>query len=212
VTDFAIDPELVVWSADQGARDQHPLVVVMHGRGSDERDLASLFPQLPAGFVYASVRAPHSFGPGFAWFDDAVEPHGDPRLASADTMADAVLAWLRRLPWRPTTVGTLGFSQGGAMATHLLRQGHGIVSFAVNMSGFVVGGAHPADAALASVRPHAYWGRGAVDPLFTPELVHRAESWLPMHTKLTSAVYPGLGHAVSDEMLRDVAAFLRARR
>ncbi len=115
-------------------------------------------------------------------------------------MADAVLAWLRRLPWRPTTVGTLGFSQGGALATHLLRQGHGIVSFAVNMSGF------------ATARPPAYWGRGAVDPFFTPELIHRAEQWLPHHTSLTGAVYPGLGHSVSDEMLRDVAEFLRARR
>jgi len=212
MADIVIDPELVVWSADAGARDQHPLVVVMHGRGSDERDLAGLFPMLPSGFVYASLRAPHGFGPGFAWFDDAAEEPGNPRRESADAMADAVLAWVRHLPWRPTTVGTLGFSQGGAMATHLLRQGHGIVSFAVNMSGFVVGGVHPADAALATERPPLYWGRGSLDPFFTPELVRRAEDWLPRHTSLTEAVYPGLGHSVSDEMLRDVAAFLSARR
>jgi len=212
VADIAIDPELVIWSCEPEARDQHPLVVVMHGRGSDERDLASLFPLLPSGFTYASVRAPHHFGPAYAWFDDSVEPPGDPRMASADDVAHAVLVWMRHLPWRPTTVGTLGFSQGGALATHLLRQGHGIVSFAVNMSGFVVGGSHPADAALATARPPAYWGRGAVDPLFTPELIHRAEQWLPHHTTLTGAVYPGLGHSVSDEMLRDVAEFLRARR
>lgn len=209
---IAIDPELVVWSCEPEARDQHPLVIVMHGRGSDERDLASLFPLLPADFAYASLRAPFGFGPGFAWFDDAIEQPGAPRLTSADTMADAVLAWLRRLPWRPTAVGALGFSQGGAMATHLLRQGHGIVSFAVNMSGFVVGGEHPADAALARERPPVYWGRGSVDPFFSPELVRRAEEWLPLHTTLTEAVYPGLAHSVSEEMLRDVGDFLRARR
>src|SRR5690606_2359649 len=62
VAELAIDPELVVWSAEPEARDQHPLVVVMHGRGSDERDLASLFPLLPSGFVYASLRAPFTFG------------------------------------------------------------------------------------------------------------------------------------------------------
>lgn len=206
-----IDPDLVVWSAEEAARDQHPLVIVMHGRGADERDLAGLFTLLPAGFVYASLRAPLASGPGFAWFDDTVEEPGNPRLASADAMTDAVLAWLRHLPWRPTAVGALGFSQGGAMATHLLRQGHGIVSFAINMSGFVVGGEHPADAALASARPPVYWGRGSVDPFFFPELVHRAESWLSRHTLLESAMYPGLGHSVSDEMLRDVVDFLRAR-
>lgn len=212
MAELAIDPDLVVWSAEPEARDQHPLVVVMHGRGSDERDLASLFPLLPSGFVYASLRAPFTFGPGFAWFDDTVELPGSPRLNSADAMADAVLAWLRHLPWRPTRVGALGFSQGGAMATHLLRQGHGIVSFAVNMSGFTVGGVHPADAALARERPPAYWGRGSVDPFFSPELVRRAEEWLPRHTTLTEAVYPGLAHSVSEEMLRDVGDFLRARR
>src|SRR5690606_13058927 len=74
VADIAIDPELVVWSTEPEGRDQHPLVIVMHGRGSDERDLASLFTLLPSGFTSASLRAPHDYGPGFAWFDDAVEP------------------------------------------------------------------------------------------------------------------------------------------
>lgn len=212
VTELSIDPDLVVWSAEPAARAGRPLVIVLHGRGSDERDLASLFPLLPGGFVYASLRAPHAFGPGFAWFDDAVETPGDPRPASADAMTDAVLTWLRHLPWHPTSVGALGFSQGGAMAVHLLRQGHGIVGFAVNMSGFVIGGAHPADAALARELPPVYWGRGSVDAFFTPELIHRADAWLPFHTTLTSAVYPGLGHSVSEEMLRDVCEFLDARR
>ena len=211
VTELSIDPNLVVWSAEPAARAGRPLVIVMHGRGSDERDLASLFPLLPSGFLYASLRAPHTFGPGFAWFDDTWETPGDPLATSADTMADAVLTWLRRLPWHPTSVGALGFSQGGSMATHLLRQGRGIVGFAINMAGFVTGGVHPADAALSRERPPAYWGRGAVDPLFTHELIHRADAWLPFHTTLTSAVYPGLGHAVSDEMLGDVSAFLDAQ-
>lgn len=212
MTQLSIDPDLVVWSTEPRARDQHPLVILMHGRGSDERDLAALFPLLPAGFVYASLRAPHRYGNGYAWFDDNVEIPGDPRMTSADDAADAVLAWMRHLPWRPTAVGALGFSQGGSLATHLLRQGHGIVSFAVNLAGFVVGGKHPSDAALASERPPAYWGRGALDDLFTPALLARAEPWLPLHTTLTSAVYPNLGHSVSGEMLRDVVDFLDARR
>ena len=123
-----------------------------------------------------------------------------------------MLAWLRGLHLVPPLVGALGFSQGGAMATHLLRRGGGEVRFAVNMSGFVVSGAQRGDASLATTRPPAYWGRGSVDPLFTPDLVHRADAWLPFHTTLTSAVYPGLGHSVSDEMLRDVCAFLDAQR
>ncbi len=212
VSQLTIDPTRVVWSAEPEARDQHPLVIVMHGRGSDERDLASLFPLLPPGFVYASLRAPYDFGPGFAWFDDAVETPGDPRMSSADEMSDAVLTWLRHLPWKPTKVGALGFSQGGAMATHLLRQGHGIVSFAVNLAGFVVSGVHPSDAALRRELPPLFWGRGSVDPFFLPPLIARCDAWLPHHTSLTRAIYPGLGHSVSDEELRDVESFLLAQR
>ena len=211
MSEMTIDPETVVWSVEPDARRQHPLVIVMHGRGSDEQDLASLFPLLPAGFVYASLRAPHRMGEGFAWFDDAVETPGDPRMSSADAAADAVLTWMRHLPWQPTRVGALGFSQGGAMATHLLRQGHGIVSFAVNLAGFTISGTHPADAALASERPPLFWGRGSIDPYFTPALVARCDEWMPQHATLTTAVYPGLGHSVSEEMLADVDRFLRAR-
>ena len=213
MTSLSIDPDLVVWSADAEARHQHPLVIVLHGRGSDERDLAGLFPLLPPGFVYASLRGPHRYGPGFAWFDDEVETPGDPRIESADRIAEAVLTWLRQLPWHPTTVGALGFSQGGAVASHLLRHGHGIVSYAVNMSGFAVGGEHPADAALAAERPPLYWGRGSLDPFFVDDhFTHRVEQRLAALTALQTAVYPGVGHSVSDGMLRDVGEFLAARR
>ncbi|TXK19132.1 alpha/beta hydrolase [Homoserinibacter sp. GY 40078] len=211
MTALSIDPDLVVWSDEPDACRGRPLVLLLHGRGSDEHDLASLASLLPARFVYASLRGPHPFGPAWAWFDDAVETPGDPSLDAADAAADAVLGWLRHLPWVPPRVGALGFSQGGALAVHLLRQSHGAVSFAANLSGFVVGGEHPADARLARERPAVYWGRGTVDPFFTPALIARAERWLAHHTALTGAVYPGLGHAVSDQVLSDVAAFLRAR-
>ncbi|AYF97596.1 alpha/beta hydrolase [Protaetiibacter intestinalis] len=211
MTELSIDPDLVQWSVEPAARRGRPLVILLHGRGSDERDLAGLAELLPAEFVYASLRAPHPFGPGFAWFDDAVEVPGDPRMASADAAADAVLAWLHGLGWMPPAVGAAGFSQGGAIATHLLRQGYGRVEFAVNMSGFVVGGTHPGDDRLVREPPPVYWGRGGVDPFFSPELIARAEAWLPFHTSLESAVYPGVGHTVPDAMLRDVVEFLRAR-
>lgn len=210
VTQPSIDPDLIVWSAEPAARPGRPLVIVLHGRGSDERDLASLFPLLPGGFVYASLRAPLPFGPAFAWFPGDPARPGDPPADSVDEVTDAVLAWLSGLGWVPPHVGALGFSQGGAMATHLLRRGSE-VGFAVNMSGFVVGGAQRGDARLASARPPVYWGRGSADPLFTHDIIHRADGWLPFHTTLTSAVYPGLGHSVSDEMLRDVCGFLDAR-
>ena len=52
-----------VWSVPEAERTEalatRPLLVLMHGRGSNEHDLASLFPLLPASAVIVSLRAPH---------------------------------------------------------------------------------------------------------------------------------------------------------
>jgi phospholipase/carboxylesterase len=43
-----------------------PLVVLLHGRGSNEREILSLAPHLPGGAAYAAVRAPIGEGSGYA--------------------------------------------------------------------------------------------------------------------------------------------------
>jgi len=207
-----LDAAATVWSVPEGQRRDRPLVIVMHGRGSDENDLAAFFPDLPATFVYASVRAPVEEGPGWSWFEPGNgNESGDPTAANADRAADGVLDWLDGLGWQPPLIGTLGFSQGGAMSTHVLRRDPGRVRFAVNLAGFAVRGEQPTDPALARARPPVFWGRGAEDGLFTPELVARSESWLTAHTSLEEQVYPGLGHLWSREELDDVVEFLGSR-
>jgi len=208
-----LDATATVWSVPEEQRTDLPLVIVMHGRGSDENDLAALFAELPGGFAYASVRAPIAEGPGWSWFEDGDgNASGDPTPENADRAADAVLEWLDGLGWAPHLVGTLGFSQGGAMATHVLRRDPGRVRFAVNLAGFIARGAQPTDDALAVARPPVFWGRGAEDALFTPALVERSTPWLEAHTDLDAQVYPGLAHSISRDELDDVVAFLRARR
>jgi phospholipase/carboxylesterase len=51
-------------SADPAA----PLVVLLHGRGSDEQEILTLADHLPAGPGYAAVCAPIAEGGGYAWF------------------------------------------------------------------------------------------------------------------------------------------------
>ncbi len=45
-----------------------PLVVLLHGPGSDEREILGLAAHLPTGAAYAAVRAPIAEGGGYAWF------------------------------------------------------------------------------------------------------------------------------------------------
>jgi phospholipase/carboxylesterase len=214
---LAIDDDLIVWSVardDLPARlPDRPLVIVMHGRGSHENDLPGLFPYLPTGAVYASLRAPRvSPAPivdGFEWFTSDVA--ASPTLGGIGRAADAVLAWLGRVQasvGAPSAVAVMGFSQGGAMATHLLRLEPERFVAAVNLSGFSIPGELPGDAWLAGHKPPLFWGRDPADPVLPPVALERTDAFVPGHFSVTDAPYPGIGHSISTEELDDVSAFL----
>ena len=95
-----------------------PLVVLLHGRGSNERDIAQLVPQLPAGPAYAAVRAPIAEGGGFAWF--ANRGIGRPVAESLRETMDWFTTWLDTVapPGRPVLL--VGFSGGAAFAGGLV--------------------------------------------------------------------------------------------
>ena len=219
--ELPVDPAATVWSLPRAqlaeALDHRPLLVLMHGYGSHERDLAALAGHLDRGYpttgpVVASLRAPLPAGPGYAWFpitDPTRAGHPDINLANAATAG--VMRWLEEvqaLARTPGPVGLLGFSQGGAMVTHLLRHHPEQFSCGVVLSGFTVPGLVGGDQALAEISPPVYWGRGLADPLIGAEANERTEQFLSRHTTLTASTFPGLGHGVAEEEIEEVAAFL----
>jgi phospholipase/carboxylesterase len=204
---LTIDSDAVVWSVQEADRAGTPLLLLLHGKGSHEGDLAGLMDRLPSGFVMASLRALIPDGPGFSWF--VGNAPGNPPQADVDAAADAVLSWLDALPFRPPTLGIMGFSQGGVMAVHTLRRAPELVSFALNLSGFVAEAAEPGDEVIA--RHPVFWGRGDADLVIPESAIERTAAWLPGHVDLTAAVYRGLPHSISAEELDDIAAFLTAQ-
>ena len=203
-----IDASAVLWSAPERERAGRPLLVLLHGYGSHEGDLFSLAPGLPLDPVIAAVRAPLLAGPGHAWFtlgpDIPIEEQG----GAVDESAAAVLEWLDTT--ESTSIGLLGFSQGGAVALQLLRLQSERFRYALALAGFVVGAEHPGDAALAAVRPPVFYGRGTIDDRIPASTVALTESWLPQHTTPTIRIYEGLGHGISNAELKDVNAFISA--
>lgn len=112
----AFAPAVVAWRGEQdGGR---PLVVLLHGRGSNESDIVALADHLPAGLDYAAVRAPIAEGGGYAWF--ANRGIGRP---VAESLAET-MAWFRT--WLDDTapagrpVVLVGFSGGAAFAGGLV--------------------------------------------------------------------------------------------
>jgi phospholipase/carboxylesterase len=202
-----IDPAAVLWSAAAPDRVGRPLLLILHGYGSHEGDLFALAPHLPLQPTIAALRAPLVAGQGWSWFPIGVP--GDPVGDALDAAALGILAWLDELPEQPTSIGLLGFSQGGAMTMQLMRHAPERFAFAVQLSGFIASGTHPGDDRLAQIRPPVFWGRGTSDSVIPEAAVARTQAWLPAHSTLTERIYEGLGHSIAQAELAEIVAFLR---
>jgi len=205
----ALDDEVVLWSAPLAERAGRPLLVLLHGYGSDERDLFGLVPHLPSEYVVASVRAslaPPFPSPGFAWYPiEGLDGRSAERVTDA---AARVIEWLDART-EAARIGLLGFSQGAAVAMQALRLDPERFAFGINLSGYVTPGGMPGDAVLAEQRSlPVFWGRGARDEVIPEPLVAHSIQWLPEHVDLSGRVYPGLAHSVSEQELQDVRVFL----
>ncbi|WP_263089354.1 alpha/beta hydrolase [Curtobacterium sp. RIT-PI-V] len=202
-----IDADLVQWTRPAEERAGTPLLVTMHGVGSNERDLLGLAPALPAAWTMASLRAPMPWGQGFSWYP--LGTPGSPALEPVDAAVAEVLAWVDSVAADHQRIGLLGFSQGGSMALQLLRARPAAFAFAVSLSGFVVPGVtDPRDDAVAAVRPRVFLGHGDLDPVIPAEATARTQAWAAANTTVTDRTYAGLPHAVSAAELSDVAAFM----
>ncbi|HEX4777950.1 MAG TPA: thioredoxin [Acidimicrobiia bacterium] len=115
----------LVTNVVHGANAQR-LLLLVHGFGADERDLAGLLPYLdPDGhFVTVLPRGPIAAPPGFAWYDIAGVT-GDERasdvtfLANLDALDDLLDDACKEHGMSRADAVVGGFSQGGAMVVAL---------------------------------------------------------------------------------------------
>jgi len=187
-----------------------PLVVLLHGRGSNEQDIISLAPHLPTGVAYAAVRAPIAEGGGFAWF--ANRGIGRP---VAESLADT-MAWFRTWlddaapPGRPVIV--IGFSGGGALAGGLM------LSDPARFSGAgILFATLPFDAGVP-VEPNqlahlpVFVAQGDQDHVIPADLLSR--TWEYLHSDSGAPVVarrsPG-GHGITTPILADLGSWIHER-
>lgn len=184
-----------------------PIVVLMHGYGSNEEDLTDLMGYLPGNLAWVSLQAPLalSFG-SYAWF-----PLAAPGVPKAEHVLEATAAiwnWIDlNLPAEAPIIA-LGFSQGGLMATQLLRSRPERIAGTVILSGFTLAEPQPLDEQIANDRPRVIYTRGLNDQVITPATVERTTGWLQAHTDATICTYEGLGHSIDQRVLDDVSKYL----
>jgi phospholipase/carboxylesterase len=194
-----------------------PLLLLLHGVGSNEADLFGLAPYLDERLLVVSARAPVRLGPdSFGWFRIDFTPEGMVAdLAQAKRSLEMLPGFIGELV---ETYGTderrtylAGFSQGAMMSLALMLTRPETLAGVAAMSGRL-----PRQFIEASPDREALRGmpvlvtHGIYDPVLPVEGARAARDYLEqLPVELTYREYP-MGHEVSMESLRDVTAWLTA--
>ena len=195
-----------------------PLLLLLHGVGSNEADLFGLAPELDGRFFVVSARGPITLGPGaYGWFHVAFTPQGPAIIPQeAEESRRALLRVIDELVAAyevdPRRVYLMGFSQGAIMSLSVALTRPDKVAGVAAMSGRLLPEVRPLIAA-----PEELEGlpillvHGTADQVLPIQYGREARDQLAqLPVALTYREYP-MGHYVSPESLRDVTAWLEER-
>ena len=121
-----------------------PLLILMHGYGSDENDLFSFASELPEELFIISLKAPYPMQPyGNAWYainfdeEKGKWSDNDQAKASRDLIAKFIDEAITEYPVDKNNVSLLGFSQGSILSYAIALTYPEKVKNIVALSGYI---------------------------------------------------------------------------
>jgi phospholipase/carboxylesterase len=205
---------VIVLPDNYEAGQPYPMIICLHGRGADMRDLAGLAPAIDQrGYLYVCPNAPVtiSIGPGYtgqAWY----EPGGTPSPAAMEQALTALDGVVRDVFAQYQVAAgqalLLGFSQGGAMTYR-----YGMLQPEMFAGLVILSGALRNPEALSPYLParrdqHIFIAHGTHDPVVPVDLSRNAVDFLeaqgyqPLYHE-----YP-MGHEITQEVLNDLTPWI----
>lgn len=186
---------------------QSPVLVMLHGLASDERDLMGMAPEIKVDIEIVCLRAPHLTGySGYSWFDIEFLPDGGRKIDEGQAVEsrNLVTEACREYEGRRIIIG--GFSQGAMVASGVALDQPSLISGAWLMSGRW----------LPIWKRDSYWGHlpmlvqhGKLDPVLSiAEGKELSEELKKAGQDVMWREYP-MGHQVSQQSLRDANEWLR---
>ena len=193
-----------------------PLVIFLHGYGSDEADLFGLKDRLPSTWTYLSARAPMPVeGGGYRWFrkkpgdgdfdGETVDLQGSAKLIEA-IVAQATAKYHTQ----PERVFLVGFSQGAIMSYEVGLRHPEMLRGIAALSGSVL------PVLKAELKPDArlgklaiFIGHGTLDqalPYYSATRANEALQGIGLTPQFHG--YPGMIHTVGEAELQDLKQWL----
>ncbi|MES2748159.1 MAG: alpha/beta fold hydrolase [Bacteroidota bacterium] len=124
--------------------DKNPLLLLLHGYGSNEEDLFSFASELPEEYFVVSARAPFDLMYGsYAWYainfdaDENKFSDIEQAKASRDSIVDFINELIAKYPIDANKVSLIGFSQGSILSYAVALSYPEKIDRVVAMSGYL---------------------------------------------------------------------------
>ncbi|MNI53236.1 Carboxylesterase 2 [compost metagenome] len=203
--------------ANADSREQ-PLVIFLHGYGSNEQDLFGIKDELPSAYNYLSVRAPMVMQEGsYQWFrkkgEGAYNGETDDLKSSGQLLLDFVVQATKKYHTQPEKVFLVGFSQGAIMSYEVALRHPEAVGGIAALSGRIL------PVLKSELKPDEkrqslaiFIGHGTADQRLPFSDGTEANSLLQsISLEPEFHAYQGVGHSISAEEMQDLSAWLQRR-
>jgi len=190
-----------------------PAIILLHGYGSNEADLFGLKEVLPKKFLVASARAPYPVGPnGFQWFN-LNNLDDQPEIGNSRNLIVKFIDGLTtKYNADKRNVYIIGFSQGAMMSYEVGLYNPDKVKGIAPLSGRIFSSVRQniKNASPQMKQLKVFIAHGTVDNRINVAEGKAANSYLKnMGLKPEYHEYAGMGHTISNDVLRDLVKWLQ---
>ena len=196
--------------------DKNPLLLLLHGYGSNEEDLFSFATELPDHYYVISARAPYSLQYGsYAWYainfdaDENKFSDHDQARTSRDLISTFIDELITNYSIDPNNVTLIGFSQGSILSYAVALSYPEKIQRVVAMSGYL-----NLDIVTENYKNNnfsnlkIFASHGTVDQVIPVEWARKAKPILEhLGIKCVYKEYP-IGHGVSPQNFYDFKNWL----
>lgn len=192
-----------------------PVVIMLHGYGSNETDLFELARFIPDSFIVISARAPYPQGGGYRWFDrDRSQQRYDAIKEQLESSRKLLLQFVQQVANKYHTPGTkicvMGFSQGAIMSYAAGLTSPGSVKGIGVLSGVLpqaIKAQTQKSAALSKLK--IFIAHGTTDDILPYADGKAGNDYLvSLGLRPEFHSYEGIAHYIAPQTLKDLVAWL----
>jgi len=196
-----------------------PVLIMLHGYGSDENDLFSFASELPEKLLIISVRAPYPMQPfGNAWYNIHFDsPQGkwndtEEAILSRDRISKFIDEVVTTYPIDPNNVTLLGFSQGTILSYAVALTYPKKVKNVIALSGYIDKEMLPKTLDKDNYKHlDVYASHGSVDQVIPVSWAQQNAPFLEsLKIKHQYSEFP-VGHGVAPQNFYELKSWLQTR-